>query len=601
VATTDEVPGRFDVAINGRGFMLMEDGEQPALVRQSLRQQREQAAGANANIGEATVNPEGFWRRSIDDWSHGAGQTYYDRADSDPARFRVSSNVDVFSVPHTASLSFDTDAAATLGSAGEMIQAGARVYVRDGDTIKYTASPLTIPWSLTTVTGTSTGSVSSNKASLATDGTTLYIAYGANGIYSSSTSSSTAASFVTGTVQRVWFVKGRLIAASGASVYNPTAAGALPAALLTLGTGWEWISAAEGSAYIYLMAVNGQRTYIYKTAIKPDGTALDVPVQVADLATGQTGVSIHGYLGFIFVVSSAGIQMVSADSNGDLTFGDLIPLSNGSRGAFAAYGRFVWTTHQNEISSNGCLVKLDLSTFTAPNTPAYASDIEVANGDRPSAAINWGDRRIVLANELTAYVQSTDRVTSGEIRSGAIAHDLIDKKTPVSIDLEALTDATFTVAEHLGSVVGGPYTLVGTRGATDTEMTVTGIAASRQFELRTVLAGSGAGSPQIYRHTFKVEPGVNQGDYVVMRLRLYENVVDHTGTGGGYGTGRTPASDLTYLRGLQQARTVVDVQEGSVEYTATMRDMDWQAETRTASADDGSWNGVATVRLKVVA
>lgn len=587
MTTTAEVPGRYPIGINGVGYMLEEDGEQPAIVHQSIRTQREQAAGANANIGEATVNPEGYWRRSIDDWSHGAGQRYYDRADSDPARFRSSSGVNVFGSKHAVSLLNDTGLASTLASQdSHMVRAGSRVYVRDNNTVKYTSSPFTTPWVLTTVTGTSTGGIPQHG--LASDGTTVYIAYGANGIYTTSTASSVAASFVTGTVSRVWWANGRLIAAEGAAIYNPVAAGALPSALLTLPTGWTWKQVTAGLNFIYMLATNGQVTLIYKTTIKADGTALDVPTVAGELAAGAIGAGIFSYLNFVFVASERGVQMASVDGDGNLVFGSTIPaISAAGRVAFTAYDRFVY------VGSSGEMVAMDLSVFTAPNTPAYASDIAFEAAS-PTSALFVGDDRVVLCADK-AFVELGTPVEFGIIDSGGIALDIIDPKTPVAFDVEAVTTGTSDVTESLAASIGGVLTEIGVRSTAggDDEFVIEGFDAARQFEIRTRL-NSGDGAPALFRHTLKAEPNVNQSRYRIYRLLLHEDVVDYTSSR----TGRSPSTDVAALEALQEARTVVEVQEGDVTFNGTIRDMDFVATSRCASADDGSHNGVATVRVK---
>lgn len=588
--------------------MLDEAADQAALQRQSLRTQREQSGGPNANIGENTVNPEGFWRRSRDGWYHGAGQSYSDRDESDPLRFRTSQGVDVFGTRHQVSLLNKCNKAYGFAVAyGEILLANDRVYINDINTIKYVTAPLTVPWTTSTVTGTVTAS---SPRGLATDGGTVYIACGTNGIYSTSVSSSTAASFITGTVDRVFYTKGRLFAVYANRVFNPTAAGALPASLLDLGSNWVWVDIVGGPKYIYMLATNGSRTVIYKTTIKPDGTALDIPIVAGELADAQQhGTALYQYAGKIFVHVQTAVQMADIDGNGDLIFGSKIPLAEpvfGSYAAFVGDDRFVWYSNSSATRGDG-LGRMDLTVETLPATPAYSNDIRdstvIGQLRDINSIVTWKGKRIFAAvgpsgtaNEV--YVESSSYVASGYIDSGLLALDLADPKTPVSIDIEAggLTAAR-TITEAISVDRGTTFTSVGTWDSqSDGETSITGVAASRQFELRTTLTSDGTATPVLYRHTLKVEPGVNQGDYVIMRLKLFEDDVDNTGSA----TGRTPSADLSFLRSLQTTRAVIDVQEGSLNYTATLRDFDWQAQSRCASTDDGSWNGVATVRLKVV-
>ena len=286
--------------------------------------------------------------------------------------------------------------------------------------------------------------------------------------------------------------------------------------------------------------------------------------------------------------------MGSLDDVGNITFGSLIPATanGGTIGAWAAHDRFVWVNDSISAST----MKMDLTTTILPNTPAYANDADT--GAIVQAMTVFQGRLIIADNGDDVYVESTDYVASGTINSGLLALDLADPKTPVALDVEGggLT-ATSTIAEAISVDRGSTFTTVATWDSqADTEAAITGVAASRQFELRTTLASNGSATPTLYRHTLKVEPGVNQGQYRIYRIRLYEAQVDNTMSS----SGRTPSTDLLALEALQASRAVVDIQEGSDTYTGTVRDIDFTADARCASADDGSWNGVATVRIKQV-
>ncbi len=577
--------------------MLHEEGLEPPIVHQTVRTQAEQS-GASENIGERTVNPNGFWRRSVDGWHAGAGQTYYDRGESNPLRFRASKGVDVFSTRQQISLlNATTDVGYTATTTPLfMIAAGAYVYLREGDAVKYVAAPLTTPWSTTTVTGTSTGGAPARG--LATDGQAyVYATYGTNGIYRTAVGSGTAASFVTGDVNEVWFVKGRLIATLGTTVYNPVAAGALPAALLTLTTG-TWVDVCGGPNHIYMATTTGA---IYKTTIKPDGTALDVPTVAGEVPlsglSGREIVGIGSAYGKLFVYTPTGVRMADIDDNGNLALGSEIPATATSFGTFAARSRFVYYSYAAGDGSG--LGRMDLSQLILPTTPAYARDLVGAGAFGDVEAIVFYQGSLFFCAATKIYKQAATYVTTGYVDSGLLALDLADKKTPVAFDVEGGNlDNTETIVEALSVDRGASFTDIGTwNSQTDSEVAVSGIAASRQFEIRTTLNGDGSATPILYRHTLKAEPNVDQGAFIKVRLWLHESVIDYTGSA----TGRTPATDRATLEALQAARTVVEYQEGALTYDVTIRAIDWVSDSRCASADDGSWNGVCELTMKVIA
>lgn len=595
------MPGRFDLELDGVGYMLHEEGDQPALAHQSLRQQREQSGGAAANIGEQTINPEGFWRRSRDSWAHGAGQTYGDRDTSDPERFRTSVGVDVFSTRHQLTLLHAVDQAHSAASGDNLAYlayANGRVYraIYSSGGLLYSSSPLTTPWTTTAVTG---GPVTCRG--LAVLNNVLYIAGDGGDLYSSATSGSTAAAFTTGaTLSGVATAKGRLFAWQANLIYNITAAGALPAALATL-PGGSVMGVAGEKNWVYIAVSDTARAVIYKTTIKPDGTALDTPSAAGELPiyetiSASTTHPIFAYAGFLFVATTHGIRMASIDGNGDLTFGSFIPATNVT--SFTAHGRFVFA-----CTSTG-MVRLDLSTSIGANVPAYANDLA-------PTALSFGPADAVVVNGQVVFVHSyssnvlvqvesaTKYVASGYVDSGLLALDLADKKTPVALDVEATYPSTTGVTEAISVDRGATFTTVDTWDAGDQdEQAISGVAAARAFELRTTLTSPSpyTSTPTLYRHTLKAEPNVNQSDYIIARLRLYESVIDNTGST----TNQNPSALRSALRDLQQARTVATLIEGDSTYTVTVRDMDWEAHSRCATDDGGDWNGVATIRCKVV-
>lgn len=613
MTTTLSVPGKFDVAINGVGYMLMDEpdtsfGSRPALEHQSVRAQKDQSV-TSGNIGESTINGEGFWRRSVDGWDHGSGQSYYDRSESDPQRFFQSQGVDVFGTKHQLSLLNDTAIAYTFAVAGgEILLAGFRVYINDVNAIKFVTAPLTTPWTTTTVTGTV---AADTPRGLATDGSTVYIACGAAGIYTTDTSSSVAASFITGTVNHVFYVKGRLLATSANRLFNPVTAGALPSSLLDLGADWVWVDAAGGPQYIYLLATNGSLSVIYKTTIKPDGTALDIPTIAGELADAQEhGIALYAYGGKVFCATQTDVQMASIDGDGNLTFGSKIPITDpsfGSYGAFVGDDRFVWYPNPNRTSGDG-LARMDLTVATLPNTPAYANDIQETTQTGQIRDINsiitYSGKRIFVCANVTpggtdAYVETDLPVDSGFIDSGFIALDLADAKAPVAFDVEAATPGTTSITEALSYDRGETYHTVGTRSTAggDAEFPIAGQAAVRQFGIRTTLTSDGTNSPILYRHTLKVEPSINQDAFIQLKLRLYQHVTDNT---GGAVT-QNPDTLRVGLEALQKSRAAVTLQQGSTEYTVVVRDLDWEAHSRCTPDSGGTFNGMATLNCKVLA
>lgn len=92
MATSPLVPGRLPVGVEDHAYAVEPSGFRRETV-QVLRQQADQST----EPGEASLNPQGLWRRSQESWHHGAGQDFLDGKSeqaADPHRFRSSKGID---------------------------------------------------------------------------------------------------------------------------------------------------------------------------------------------------------------------------------------------------------------------------------------------------------------------------------------------------------------------------------------------------------------------------------------------------------------------------------------------------------------------------
>jgi hypothetical protein len=195
-----------------------------------------------------------------------------------------------------------------------------------------------------------------------------------------------------------------------------------------------WVAFAEGPNHIYCAGHNGAESLIYRTQVKPDGTALDVPVVAGTLPMGEVVTAMYGYLGFLFIGTNKGVRMATVDQNGDLVFGANIA-TGGNVNCFAGDDRFVyfgWTNHPSGYSGTGCI---DLAYLTASNTPAYCSwvytdlfsgpvsDLEILQGRIVFSAVGWG-----------FFAESSNRLEEGYLETGAWTWGIPDLKIVAKID-----------------------------------------------------------------------------------------------------------------------------------------------------------------------
>lgn len=253
---SSDIPSKWPVALDGRPYMIDTQPEHTFTDywrHESIQLVRTQA-DTSGQPQEASLNPEGLWRRAQDSWHHGTGQAYRDRdQDADPYRYHASKGLD----PWTRYLlQMLPDTSQTLSSANTnlaLCAAGARLYALDGTAVKYSTDA--------NLGSTVTSTGSNSKLSICSDGTTVYFTDGSD-VYSTTTSTTSASVYNTLDCTIIAYVKGRLMAAKSGAIYNITS-GSVPSALFTQGsinnTSFTWVGFAEGRQAIYAAGYSGDK------------------------------------------------------------------------------------------------------------------------------------------------------------------------------------------------------------------------------------------------------------------------------------------------------------------------------------------------------
>lgn len=457
VVATD-VPWAWDVSLDGYPFMVdwhhvsyvgLREGSYTAESTPVIRQQ----ADTGSEPGEQSLNPEAPWRRAAESWHMGAGQAWQDRKESDRFRFDTSKGVNPWTT-YQLTLLNDTEQVASATTTNQYLAVGAtELYRSDGQTISY--SPDRLTWT------DATGTPAADVTSLASDGATVYAAYGASGIY---TGTHAFTQWVTDPVTLVRFCNGRVIAAQGAALYNPVASGALPTALATtVPTGWTWTDACSGGTFVYAAGYAGSQSAVYSIGLKSDASGLAAPQVAATMLPGEIVQALTNYQGFVVAHLNTGIRFGQADaSSGALTFGALIPTPKASL-CGATWDRFVWFGLSNYDTTSTGLGRLDPARFTLDLTPAYASDLmAAAQGDVTSCAV-FGGVLCFAVSGSGVWVDSGLPVDSGSITSGRITFDLPDPKNALFLDvihqpLAGEVDLSMLVEDTTTVVVGASTT-----------------------------------------------------------------------------------------------------------------------------------------------
>jgi hypothetical protein len=594
--TTQLVPYVFPVAINGRPYLI--DTKSNDFTRQFDARVRD-SVDQSAEPGEAAINPQGLWRRSQSSWHYGAGQNYSDTADAEAYRFRSSKGVDVW---NRGKLSLLPDTAQAYSSAQSnlyMATAGSRIYGTEAQTVRYTTD-----WStFTTVTSTN----ASNLYSITSDGYNVFFSYADGNIDQTDAGSSAASNYITGINAGVLdYVRGRLMVAGqgaekhkiwnirtapGSSANNPTALYTHP------NTDFNWVGFAGGQNQIYCAGYAGNKSLIYKTSIKADGTALDIPTVAAELPLGEIVTTIDSYLGYVVIGLTTGLRFCSSDSDGNLVVGPLIETGT-SVNAFAAIGQYVYFGWTNYDTTSTGVGRLDIATQVATNQPAYASDLMVTGQGAVADIHEFGNKVVFTVAGLGAYRQHpTNVVASGTIDSGIYRWGVPDSKFVPKWDLrtEQLNGSiSLSVASD-----GGGFNTVGTQSISSSlESTFDGFE-TRIFEAEVRLTMTRAASaivgPVLTRWMGRAYAAPLRSQIFSVPLLLHHQI---NVKGRDYFF--DVDDELFRLRALVETPSVITYQENLDTYSVIVEDVRWQPVDSAHTHNEWDWDGTCTIIMRSV-
>jgi hypothetical protein len=595
--STQLVPYVFPVALNGRPYQL--DIKSNAFSRQFDDRVRS-SVDQSTEPGEAAINTQGLWRRSQSSWHFGAGQEYSDTADSELFRFKNSKGVYVWDRGQCSLLPDTTLASASANSNLYMATASDRLYSADDQALKFTTDFV----AFTTVTSTAASAI----YSLASDGFNVFYSYANGDIDQTNAGISTSSAYITGIeAGYLAYVRGRfMVAGQGADkrkIWNITTAPGSsannPTALFTHpNSDFNWVGFAGGQNNIYCAGYAGNKSLIYKTTIKPDGTSLDIPTVAGELPLGEVIQAIDAYLGFIVIGLQNGLRFCSSDSDGNLVIGPLIETGSPVT-AFSAIGKFIYFAYTNFDTVSTGIGRLDVSTQITTNQPVYASDL-MATGQGAIVDIHEFDGKPVFTVAgLGAYRQhATDLVASGFLDSGIYRWGVPDSKFIPKWDLRTKPlkgSISVSVTADGGSVRDvGTQSLLGSL-----ESTFNGYE-DRVFEAEarivfTRSATNPAEGPTLTRWLGRAYAAPLRSQLFSVPLLLH-----HRMNLRGKEYFFDVDDELTRLRDLVENPRVVSYQENFESFSVVVEDVRWQPVDARNAHNEWDWEGTCTVIMRSV-
>lgn len=594
----------LDVALGGHPYLIDWSSDTP-LNHIAIPIMREQA-DQSETPGEQSLNRQGLWRRSAETWHKGAGQTFYDREDSDRFRFNASKGADIWTKWEFCLLKDTEELDASVNSNLFMIVAGDFYYFTDGNDISYRDDLVSAP---TVLTGTPT----EDPTSIATDGFNIWTSHSTDGLYKTTRDTASTSSRITGTIELVAFVKDRVMVSDGDAIYDVTAeamntgtADPLPTALYTHpNIDWVWTSFGESSTHIYASGYSGDKSFIYSMTIAEDGTTIDPPKVALALPEGEVVHEIDGYLGqFLMIGTNKGWRFAVANENGSLTPGSFVETPLPVL-AFEGQGNFIWYGWGNYDSSSTGLGRLSTSTIADQENlvPAYASDLMTDGTGNITSIVTFLGKTVFAVDGQGFFVESDDRVATGYVDSGLIGFGLAEPKlglfldvahtgTGGSIDLQVRTqDSTFvSIGTHSG-----------THDDHTEKLIALGEATATLFEVRIVLnrdATDPTLCPEFQIWVLRVQPQAEPPPfYILATVLLAPEVETLVDTPRDYNT----YAELDHIKEIHRSQEIATWQQGEHSWSVFVEEFDCQFH-RLMHGIYGhkGFNGSVSLRMKVI-
>ena len=562
------------------------------------------------------LSPE-VWRTTVESWHQGAGQTRKDRDDSLPYRFFASKGVNVWNkwgitlLPKTITVTDDV-----VGDT-QMIATPSGIYIVDtfGSRMRYVTD-------LGTMT-TQTISLPANVIDMTTDGTSVYAALSDLSVKKITGATVTQFCDLPAGPTMIVHLKGLLVAACGPALYD-----------ISLGVNitddtylidrhplatHEWRDACDGLAAGYIIGGQGKRWKVYSITVRDDASTFNPPVVAAPLPEGEEAISIGSYLGYVLVGVDKGIRFCVANGDASLTYGRLIYTGSPVIG-MEGEDRFVWfgiggrqaNNVQALMQSGGGLARLDLSTFTAPLTPAYASDI-YAHDDPFAPAmtpVTFQDRRVFGVRGSGVYAQDTVPVDEGVLQEGVINQQSRDEKIGLyaQVSCEPLRGAIYTTladdslvlptddpqvrVEAFNAVTSGNVDLLGLRFdglVVEHRLRMTALPAPNVDDGTERLDNT----PRMTRFELRTWPVPGRAHEWTIPIIVTDSINYLNAT-----SGRSPKEDLDHLLALIESGRTFTFRELNREHRCFAMNYEWFPTHESQLA--GEFNGVFVLTVRSI-
>ena len=639
----------YDWAIGGIPFLAGETLRGTYFRRQYLR---EYAAIRKDQFDAQNVPGEqsflGFWLRSQNTFSQGAGIQYLDPSidQAQELRYSYSEGLDVMGTAGQVSLLQATKTIRT-GLTGPVQLRGVQKGGVDGvlclDTAAATftflnaaggSTPYTMPGGLTGLANT-----------LTDDGVNYYFA-DKTGIYSGLISSSSAATKLwdvpstSGNYVLAW-VKGRLMAALDNNVYElvggtpPT----LPTPRFTHPNASYTFSAISEipAAIIVSGSAGGTQSQIHKFTLDTTTGALPVMssgVVTASMPIGEVITAMYSYIAtFVGIGTNKGFRVATVDTNGNLVYGPLNvqdPTSVGVK-AVGGYDRFLFIGNQGnklvpqpgwvnptEASAVDMLMRVDLSQTSITGQNPFANDLMTTGTDGViNSIVNFGTSvastgMLAFATQTKVWITDTaNKQANGFLYTGKIRYNTLEPKhfKYVSLRAQNIQDGSIDISAQNRQMILTSL-LPNITGLPDPNQPVyiPDIGNAQEWlQLKFTLHRGTVNtnvSPVWNGYQLRSLPGVNRQLLLTLPLIVTDIERDNVGNPVGYrgdaGHNGFAKDRLFALEAILQGGNITTVQDlqSNITYLAFMEEYHYEQQANPQKGE--SVGGYVLVQLRVV-
>lgn len=592
-ALSTVVPSLYPVAINGRPYLIdVKSGRYQRTHEQRVRDSQDNSTAP----GEAAINPGGLWRRGQDSWHYGAGQQYADTAEAKDFMFYKSKGINPW-VKGQISLHNATKLLlSSAATSNHIVVQDTRVYVAlDGD-ISVSTNPFDTSPTWTACTGEPGGTV----AAMATNGTNVFVAFPADGVRVIKTATAPtvvdATKFVSGadSYYMLGFAKNYMFGAHDKDLHLISATGAKSLVIEPDDTGFRWVGVATGQGAVYAAGYAGKKSLVYKIGISTAGV-LDVGSVALELPTGEIISAISGYLGYIILGTNKGVRYCTTDGNSNLVAGPIIPTS-GPVNKITSEDKFSWFSWSNYDGTSTGLGRLNLSTFTAANTPAFATDLMYTSTADVKDVATYDNKRLFFVQGVGIVGEdTTTKVSEGSIEFGTYRWGIPDRKFVAKFDvrtepLQGSVDA-YLSHDHTN------FTLLGIfNDANESEYTYQGTdtkTIEADFKLVLTRGTALTASPVVTRWMARAYASPFRSEVFSIPVLLHKKIRPRDRD-----IYMDQEEELDKLNDLVHNPRIITLQIGTRSYSVITEDIEWIPVDSTGNT--WSWDGTAIVIMRSV-